>query len=91
MDIRRAYVEYHDKAIAVEAHLPTDGTNIQDKMISIVIWKINQVIGTTINTTFGLSKILLSMISRNIKSNSNDSTTLSRNGINEQSRFQECF
>jgi len=37
MDIRRAYVEYHDKAIAVEAHLPTDGTNIQDKMISIVI------------------------------------------------------
>lgn len=100
-----AYVEYHDETIAKKALLATDGTNIQDKVISVAISQppdrkktqmeeherqIKSLGGTsTSRTTFGLPKTLLSMVPRNVKTSNSNGSTAPKNGVAQSMSNQD--
>ncbi|XP_029163172.1 LOW QUALITY PROTEIN: squamous cell carcinoma antigen recognized by T-cells 3-like [Nylanderia fulva] len=100
-----AYVEYHDEATAKKALLATDGTNIQDKVISVAISQppdrkntqteeserqIKSLGGTTTSrTTFGLPKTLLSMVPRNVKTSNSNASATSKNGVAQSMSNQD--
>ncbi|XP_072761043.1 squamous cell carcinoma antigen recognized by T-cells 3 [Anoplolepis gracilipes] len=102
-----AYVEYYDEATAARALLATDGTTIQDKVISVAISQppdrkkvqteenerqVKSLGGTTTSrTTFGLPKTLLYMVPRNVKTSNSNSSTAPNRNGVAQSMSNQDF